>query len=105
MLKIVSLAFMFMLLNYCYKFGFAFGDVLVLKLPCGWLLMKTINIQEKLKRKCMKFYKTCYGARTIACGYHMKYIMKQGNRFLCSYGWNWVRETLNIIGDSCNQCF
>ncbi|GAU48963.1 hypothetical protein TSUD_406710 [Trifolium subterraneum] len=31
----------------------------------------------------------------IAFDYHMKYLMKQGNKDLYSHGWTWVRETLN----------
>ena len=45
------------------------------------------------KRKC-EFYKICYAAAAIAYNYHMKYLIKQGNRFLYSHGWTWVRETL-----------
>ncbi|KAK2454169.1 hypothetical protein QL285_001760 [Trifolium repens] len=33
----------------------------------------------------------------------MKYLLKQGNRFLYSHGWTWVRETLNTPGESYNM--
>lgn len=49
------------------------------------------------------FYKICYGAAMIAYDYHMKYLLKQGNRFLYSHGWTWVRETLNTPGESYNM--
>jgi hypothetical protein len=54
------------------------------------------------KRKCM-FYKICFGAAIIAYDYYMKYLLKQGNRFLYSHGWTWVRETLNTPGESYNM--
>lgn len=63
-----------------------------------------MHVQEKLKkRKCAKFYKICNAAAAIACVYHMKFLMKQGNRFLYSQGWKWVRETLNTPGESYNM--
>ncbi|KAI9110768.1 hypothetical protein K1719_018206 [Acacia pycnantha] len=40
------------------------------------------------------------GAATIAYLHYMKHLMKQGNRFNYSDGWNWVRETLNTPGES-----
>ncbi|KAI9084569.1 hypothetical protein K1719_033557 [Acacia pycnantha] len=40
------------------------------------------------------------GAATIAYLHYMKHLMKQGNRFNYSDGWNQVRETLNTQGES-----
>ncbi|KAI9087913.1 hypothetical protein K1719_030243 [Acacia pycnantha] len=37
-------------------------------------------------------------AAPIAYLHYMKHLMKQGNRFNYSDGWNWVRETLNTPG-------
>ena len=49
------------------------------------------------------FYKICYGEAMTAYDYHMNYLLKQGNGFLYSHGLNWVRETLNIPGESYNM--
>jgi hypothetical protein len=58
---------------------------------------------RKVKKRRCSFYKTYYAAVAIACDYHIKYLLKQGNRFLYSHGWTWVRDTLNTPGESYNM--
>ena len=58
---------------------------------------------RKVKKRRCSFYKIYYASAAIAIDYHMKYLLKQGNRFLYSHGWNWVRETLNTLGESYNM--
>ena len=43
------------------------------------------------RRKCAKFYQKIYEAVSTTAIYHAKYLMKQGNRFNSSDGWNLVR--------------
>ena len=52
------------------------------------------------KRKQAKFYQKIYEAVAIAALYHTKYLLKQGNRFNYSDGWNWVRETITTPRES-----
>lgn len=40
---------------------------------------------------------------TIACDHHMKYLMKQGNRYLYSQEWNLVQQTFDTLGESYNM--
>ncbi|XP_021298834.1 uncharacterized protein LOC110427621 [Herrania umbratica] len=59
-----------------------------------------VSMQVVKRRKCARFYQNMYGGATIAILYHMKYLMKQGNRFNYSDGWNLVRETLQTPSES-----